>query len=152
MGQAISWKFFERFFVAFIQFVIILVLVRFVSPNEMGIAIICLAIFHIVNSLFVNSLSNFLIQKEKVDEVDYSTTLISQLALATIFYSILYGLASVLASWLQLDGIVTALRIVGVTLFFYAVSSLYTVHMIRTVNYSSLFFIIVGSALIAAIL
>jgi len=152
MEQAISWKFFERFIVSFIQFVIILVLVRFVSPNEMGIAIICLAIFHIVNSLSVNWLSNILIQKDEVDELDYSTTLISQLVLATIFYSLLYGSTSILASWLQLDVIVIALRILGVSLFFYAMSSLYTAHMIRTANYRSLFFISAGSAFIAAIL
>ena len=152
MNQTFNWKFFEGFTVALFQFAILLVFVRFVAPNEMGLAIICLAIFHIVNSLFVNSLSNVLLQKDEVDELDYSTTVISQLVLATIFYLLLYGSAAIVASWLQSDVIAIALRIVGVTLFFYAVSSLYKVHMIRTVNYSALFFINVCSAMITAII
>ncbi len=152
MVQVFNWKFFEQVAVALIQFGILLVFVRFVTPMEMGIAIICLAIIHIVNNLFVNSLSKFLIQKENVDELDYSTILLSQLALATVFYSLLYGIAGVLANWLQLDVIVTALRIISVTLFFYAISSLYKAHIIRTENYYASFWISVSSASIAAIL
>ena len=152
MEHAFTWKYFERIVVALIQFAVMLVLVRFVAPDEMGIAIICLAIFHIVNSVFVIRLSNALIQKADVDELDFSTALISQLVLATVFYILLYVSTGVVASWLQLDVIVTALRILGVTVFFYAVSSLYTAHMIRFYNHSSLFSINVSSALIAAIL
>ena len=152
MNQAYIWKYFERFIVVFIQFVVILMFVRFVSPDEMGIAIICLAIFHIVNSVFVIRLSNALLQKAELDELDFSTALISQLVLATFVYSLLYVSTGVVAGMLQLDVIVTALRIVGVTVFFHAVSSIYTAHMIRFFNYSSLFSINVSSALIAAIL
>ncbi len=152
MKQAYIWKYFERFIVAFIQFIVLLMFVRFVAPDEMGIALICLAIFHIVNSVFVIRLSNVLIQKAEVDELDISTTLVSQLVLATVFYSLLYVSSGVVASWLQLDVMATALRILGVSLFFYAVSSIYTAHMIRFFKYSSLFSINVSSAMIAAIL
>ena len=152
MDQSFSWRFFEHFIVAFLQFAVMLVFVRFVAPDQMGIAIICLAIFHLVNSVFVIRLSNVLIQKDEVDELDFSTTLLSQLVLATLFYLILYGSSGVVASWFQLDVIGTALRIVGVTVFFYAVSSLYTAHIIRSIKYSSLFFINSMSALIAAII
>ena len=90
MEQVFIWKFFERFIIAFIQFAILLVFVRFVAPDEMGIAIICLAIFHIINSVFVIRLSNALLQKAEVDELDYSTIVFSQLFVATVLYILLY--------------------------------------------------------------
>ena len=152
INRVSSWTFFERLIVATIQFAILLVLVRYVLPSEMGMAILCLAIIFFINNAFVSSLSTVLLQKDKVDELDYSTIFFGQLIVATIFYSLLYGIAGVLDQWLQIDGKGTALRIIGVTLFFYAISSLYKVHMRRTVNESSSFFLRVCSAFIAAIL
>ena len=152
INRVSSWAVFERLIVATIQFAILLVLVRFVLPSEMGIAILCLAIIFFINSAFVSSLSNILLQKDEVDELDYSTAFYGQLIVATIFYSLLYVSAGVLARWLQIDGMETALRIMGITLFFYAISSLYKVHMRRTVHDTSSFFLQVWSAFIAAIL
>ena len=67
------WKFAERFIAQGVSFVVSLVLARILMPSDYGIIAIINVFITIADVLLTSGLNTALIQKQDVDELDFST-------------------------------------------------------------------------------
>lgn len=122
--NGIIWSAIERFSVQGIQFVLSIIIARFVAPAEYGL-IAMLAIFLSIAQTFIDSgFSNALIQKKDRSEIDFSTVFYFNIVISCTIYLLLYVCAPYVAvfyheqqlipttRWLGLGVVITAFSIV----------------------------------------
>ena len=87
------WRFAERIGSQIVLFVVSIILTRLLSPDEFGVISLITVITGVLN-LFVDAgFSNALIQKQYVDQTDYSTVFYLNVTLGIIFYIVMYAAA-----------------------------------------------------------
>lgn len=97
--KGVIWSAIERFSVQGIQFILSIIIARLVMPSEYGL-IAMLTIFLAIAQCFIDSgFGNALIQKQNRTETDYATVFYFNIAVALIFYFILYVSAPYIASF-----------------------------------------------------
>lgn len=125
MGTAVTgvvWSAVERFSVQGTQFLMSLVIARFVEPAEYGL-IAMIAIFMAIAQTFVDSgFGNALIQKKDRSDIDYSTVFYFNIALSLLLYAGLYAAAPLVARFYEQPILVPVTRWVGLNLIFIAFS------------------------------
>lgn len=127
--NSIIWSAIERFSTQGVQFVLSIIIARFVSPSDYGL-IAMLAIFLSVAQQFVDSgFSNAIIQKKDRKEIDYYTVFYFNLIISVAVYAVLYVSSHYIASfysepkleiitkWIGLNIILTAFYIIPRTKF-----------------------------------
>ena len=96
-------------------------------------------IFIAIGNVFVQSgFNTSLIQKKTVDEADYSSAFYITLGIAAILYLILYVTAPLIAGFYEQPVFQPVLRVLAVTLFFGAVTSVQTAVVARNMKFKQL--------------
>lgn len=114
--RGMVWNLIDKFGSYLISFVIGVVLARILMPSDYGI-IGMLSIFFALSELFVNSgFSQALIQKKDRTEVDYSTIFYFNLAVAIIFYLILFLLAPAISEFFKTPQLIILTRILSLNI------------------------------------
>ena len=86
---SLIYKFIERIGYQGISFVIQIILARMLDPTDYGV-LTMLTVFINISQVFVQSgLNTALIQKQNVDELDYSSVFYVSLGIAILLYGIL---------------------------------------------------------------
>lgn len=99
-----------------INFLSNLVLTRLLMPEDFG-SIAMLAIFIAVSNVFIQGgLGAALVQKKNPTETDFSTVFFWNLALAVVFYALLFFLAPAISRYYGLPQLKSLLRVQGVVL------------------------------------
>ena len=93
------WKVMENGGSQGIQFVISIILARLLSPDEYGIINIVLIFVTIANVIVQNGFGTALVQKQQVDERDYSSVFYVNLAAAVSIYGVLFFCAPLIAAF-----------------------------------------------------
>ena len=115
--SALIWKFLERGGNQGIQFIVQIFLARLLSPNDYGI-IALITVFIALANVFVQSgFNTALIQKQNVDEKDFSSVFYISLLVAGILYILLFLLAPLIASFYEIKELVNIIRVLSITLF-----------------------------------
>jgi len=110
------WGAVEKVFSLGIQFVVSLVLARFLSPSDYGI-IAMLSIFIAISSQFVTcGFSNALIRKIDCKSIDYSTAFFFNVAVSLFCYAILYFVAPAVARFYGMDILCPVLRVCALSI------------------------------------
>ena len=112
----VFWSSIERFSAQGIQFILGIILARLLTPQDYGL-VGMLAIFIAISQAFVLSgFGSALIQKEDRDEKDFSTTFYYNIAVAIIFYAVLFVLAPSIANFYNEPLLVDLTRAISLTL------------------------------------
>lgn len=115
-SKSIIWSAVERFSVQGIQFVLTLVIARFVTPSDYGL-IAMLSIFMAIAQTFIDSgFGAALIQKTDRTEVDFSTVFYFNIIISFILYLLLFYAAPYIASFYHEPQLALITKIVGVNL------------------------------------
>ena len=134
------WAFLERGGSQGIQFVVQIVLARFLLPEEYGM-IAFLAVFIALANIFVTSgLNTALIQKKDVDSVDFSSIFYISFLVATLLYITLFFVSPYIASFYEEPELMRVLRILALTLFPGAFNSIQKAYIARNMMFKKLFF------------
>lgn len=112
----ILWSSIERFSVQGIQFILSLVIARFVDPKDFGL-IAMLTIFLALGQVFTDSgFGNALIQKKNRTEIDYSTVFYFNFIISVIVYVILFFSAPLIADFYNQPDLILVTKYIGLTL------------------------------------
>ncbi len=150
--SSLFWKFLERGGVSGVQFIVQILLARLLLPEEYGI-IALIAVFITIAQCFVASgLNTALIQKKDVTETDYSSVFYLSLGVALIFYIILFIASPAIAVFYDNELITPVLRVLGLTLFFGAVTSIQNAVIARNFQFRKLFVSSLGAVIISGII
>jgi len=121
--SGVIWKAMESGGTQAVKFVISVVLARMLDPENYTTLALMLIFVNIADVLVKRGFATALIQRKDADNVDFSSVLWLTLALAAVFYAALFFGAPAIAAFYKQPQIVLALRIVAVTLFTGAFSS-----------------------------
>ena len=97
--HGVLWSTLERFSVQGIQFVVMIIMARMLTPNDYGL-VGMLAVFIAVSQSLVDSgFSQALIRKQDRTEIDNSTVFYFNLVVGLILYGILFAAAPLIAAF-----------------------------------------------------
>jgi len=118
-----KWNFLERISVQGMQFVLGIILARFLLPSDFG-SVGVLAIFFAVSQAFIDGgFSSALIQKKNAAEKDYCTVFYFNIVASLIFYAILFVAAPYVALFFRIEILSDVLRVQSITLIVNAMMS-----------------------------
>ena len=113
--QGVLWSFVERFSVQGIQFVIMIVMARLLSPSDYGL-IGMLAVFLAVSQSLIDSgFSQALIRKQNRTETDNNTVFYFNIVVGFILYAILYFVAPLVAKFYDTPQLCSVMRVVCIS-------------------------------------
>lgn len=124
IGSNIGWKLLERGFSQGISFIISVILARILEPDSFG-TVSLIMVFVTLMQIFVDGgMGSVLIQKNNVDEVDYSTVLIFNIILCTVIYGISFFLAPLLSVFYGDTELEKAIRVLSIVILISGVKNI----------------------------
>lgn len=136
---SLIWKFMERLGVHGIQFVLQIILARILLPEDFGIIVLVVVFITVANVLVQSGFNIALIQKKETDELDYSTVFWVNLVFATVLYIILYLVSPVIANFFNESLLANVLKVLALTLFLGAISSIQLSILSKTMQFRKQF-------------
>lgn len=143
------WKYFERFSLQGIGFIISIILARLLSPEEYGIIAIVM-VFISLASVFVESgFSTALIQKKEVDDTDLSSVLYLSLIISIFLYIIIFISAPFIAIFFNQPILRLVFRVLSINLVIGSVNSIQNTIIAKNMLFKKLFFSSFGAVTIS---
>lgn len=116
--RGVLWSTLERFSVQGIQFVVMIIMARMLTPNDYGL-IGMLAVFIAVSQSLVDSgFSQALIRKQDRTETDNSTVFYFNLVVGVVLYGVLFVTAPLIARFYNEPQLVNITRVIGLSVLF----------------------------------
>lgn len=106
------WSSLERFSAQGIQFIVMIIMARILTPNDYGLVGMLAIFIGISQSLIDSGFSQALIRKQDRSEIDQSTVFFFNVAIAIILYVILYAVAPLIAEFYNEPVLVNLTRVV----------------------------------------
>lgn len=116
--SGVIWNSFERVSVQTIRFIMNIILARIITPGDYGL-IGMLTVFISLSNVFIDSgFAHTLIQKKDADNTDFSTIFYFNIALAFVFYLILFFSAPAIAAFYNKPELIALSRVIFINLIF----------------------------------
>ncbi len=122
--SSLAYKFVERFSVKGIGFVISLILLRLLTPDDFGRVAILNVFISLSQTVVESGLGVALVQSREVDDRDYSTVFYIGMALSALMVLALYFAAPLVAEFYKSPVLVLPLRVYSLSLFFGSFNSI----------------------------
>jgi len=127
-SKAVLWTFVNQFGVQIINFIVLLILTRILSPKEIGL-IAMIGILVSVGNILINSgISQSILRTPSSNEKDYSALFHFNLIISLVVYILIFFLAPVFAAFYNLPILVSIIRIYCMT---FVLNSLSAVQIVR---------------------
>lgn len=122
MFKNFIWAFIEKGGQFIIQFLSVVILSRFLTPEEYGTYGI-MAIFISVSELLIDSgFGGALVQKTQIDQVDINTLFVSNFGMSLFLYLCLFIAAPFIADYYGIPQLLWYIRVLGLAIIFYALT------------------------------
>ena len=116
------WSSLERFSVQGIQFVVMIIMARILTPEDYGIVGMLTIFIAVSQSLIDSGFSQALIRKQDRSEIDNSTVFYFNIGVGCVLYLVLYFSAPLIASFFSEYKLIAITRIIGLSLIFNSLS------------------------------
>ena len=147
-----SWRFMERCGAQGVTFIVSLVLARLLDPSVYG-TVALVTVFITILQVFVDSgMANALIQKEKVDDLDFSTVFFFNIAMCVVLYVIMFFAAPFIALFYGIDDLTPIIRVLSIVIIVSGVKNVQQAYVSRNMLFKKFFFSTLGGTLGAALL
>lgn len=138
--KSFLWKLFERISAQLIQFVITIVLARLLLPSEYGIIALIAIFIALCDVVIDGGLNTALIQKKNADNTDFSTIFYFSLGMAVFLYVVMFFFAPLIARFYSHPELVPVIRVLSVSLLFYAFNSIQRAYVSKKMLFQRLFY------------
>lgn len=133
------WKITEQFSAKGISLLMTIILARILAPEVHGLIALTTVFTNLSDILIDGGFSTALIRKNEVDDIDYSSVLVTSISVATVLYIILFFSAPCVASYYHEPELTAVLRVIGLTFFIQAFTCVRTVIINRNMQFKLLF-------------
>jgi len=149
--SSLIYKLLERFSHQGIAFVVQIILARILDPTDYGVLTI-LTIFITISQVFVQSgLNTALIQRNDINEKDFSTVFYLSLIIAGVLYLILFISSPFIAAFYRMPEIKNVLRVLAIILIPGAFNSIQNAKIAREMQFKKLLYSSLGAVIISGI-
>ncbi len=132
------WTFLSRFGQLLVQFIIGLILARWLGPNEYGL-VAMLSLFLALANLFADGgFGKALIQKQETDDLDASSMFYFNLLAAAVCYGLIWLIAPSVSQFYQRVELTNLLRMLGIAVFASAFGTVQSCLMTKRLQFRSL--------------
>lgn len=145
------WKLLEKSSVQVVSFVVTLILARILTPNDYGMVALIMVLINIADVIIEGGLNTALIQKKGADNLDFSTIFFISIVVSVIFYLVLFVCSPVISSFYHQPELSLIIRILGISLFFYAINSVQRAYVSKHMRFKELFYSSLVSVVISGI-
>ena len=149
--SGVIWKAMESGGYQAIRFVISVVLARMLSPENYTTLALLLIFVNFADVLVKRGFSTALVQRKDADNLDFSSVLWISLALAAVFYVVLFFAAPSIAVFYEEPLITPALRVVSVMLFTGAYNSVQSAIIQRNLEFRKLSIATLGATFLSGV-
>ena len=132
------WKVIETFMSVGVSFVVSLLLARLLTPNDFGVIALSNVFINFSEILLQSAFSAPLIQKENIDDVDYTSVLTFSLLISLVLYFIVFAFAPAFSSLYNQERITGVLRVISLSFIFQAFGSVRTAIVSRQMRFKML--------------
>ena len=129
----------ERISAQFVSIIVGIILARLLSPNEYGIISIVVIFITICNVFVTRGFGSTLVQKNKVDNVDYNTAFWVSLLLAFVLYALLFIAAPYVEEYYQIPNLAAVIRVLSLRVPLAAVNSIQQAYIQRQMLFKKFF-------------
>lgn len=147
--RSFFWKLFERLSTQLIQFVVTIVLARLLLPSEYGIIALITVFLALCNVIVDGGLNTALIQKKDADNVDFSSIFYFSIFLSIVLYVLMFAGAPLIAGFYKQSDLVPVIRILSLSLPFYAINSIQTAYVAKNMLFKRLFYSSFGAIVVS---
>ena len=149
--KGVVWRFAERFGAQIVSFIVSVVLARLLSPSDYGEITLVMLVVSVLQILVDSGFGNALIQKKDVDDLDYSTVFVFNIAFCIILYALLYMLAPCISKILFKTDMTLVLRCVCVIVLISGVKNIQQAYVSRNMQFKKFFFATLGGTILSAV-
>ena len=150
--KSFLWKLFERTSVQLIQFIVTIVLARLLLPSEYGTIALIVIFIQFCDVIIDGGLNTALIQKKNADNIDFSTIFFFSLAMAIALYWVMYFGATIIADFYEQPELVPVIRVLSLSLPFYAFNSIQRAYVSKYMLFQRLFYSSLGAIIMSGCL
>ncbi len=129
----------EKLSVQGISFIVSVVLARILCPDDYGIVALILVFINVSNVIIDGGLNVALIQKKDATQEDFSTIFWICLGMSFVLYIFLYVAAPNIAAFYEDANLTSAIRVLSLSLFPYALNSIQRAYISRGMLFKKLF-------------
>lgn len=147
--KSFFWKLFERVSAQLIQFIVTIVLARLLLPSEYGIIALITIFISISDVIIDGGLNTALVQKKNTDNIDFSTILYISLGMAMVMYTVMFFCAPAIAAFYGQLELVPIIRVLSISLFFYAFNSIQRAYVSKNMLFQRLFYSTLGAIILS---
>lgn len=147
--NGLFWKVMENGGSQGIQFLVSVILARLLSPEEYGVVAIITIFITIANVLVQNGFSTALIQKQNVDDADFSSVFFFNLITSAVIYVCLFAGAPWIAAFYHNEEMTAVIRVLSIILFPGGVTSIQNAYISRKLEFKGLFLATLGAAVVS---
>lgn len=134
------WKFIERGSSQLVAIIIQVILARLLSTDDFGTIAILLVFINLAAVFVQKGFAFSIIRKIQVNNKDYNTCFWISEFIALIFYLILFLASPTIESIFETQDLALYLRVLSITLFFGAISSIENAILTRLMKFKAIFF------------
>lgn len=153
--RSFIWKSLERFSVVVIQFIIQLILIRLLKPEDYGAFAVGAAIIAILNVILQAGVVKSLVQFKHINSNYFSTAFYTNFIFSIILYGALFLLAPVLQKLTDVNGFVPLIRVLGLSLIIGVFNTIQETYIIRRAKFKKIFvantFAVIASGIVGII-
>lgn len=149
--SGVFWKFGERILAQLVSTAVAVVLARILSPDEYGTISIVTVFINIANMLMTAGFSTSLVQKERADELDFSTVFHFSVACSLVLYGIIYISAPYIAQFYQIAELCSVLRILGLSVPVTAINAVQQAYISRKMIFKRFFYSTLAGTLLSSV-
>src|SRR5690625_3478504 len=135
--KGLIWSFLDLMANQGIQFLIMIILARILIPEHFGLLGMIMIFVALSQTLVDSGFSQALIREEKVERKDYSTTFIFNVVFSVAIFVAIYFVAPLISKFYSEPQLVPILRVIGLTVFFQAISIVPRTMLTRDVDFKS---------------
>lgn len=133
--KGLAWSTIDRFSTQGIQFVFSILIARLLIPSDYGV-IAMLGIFFAVSQTFIDSgFGTALIQKANRTDTDFSTVFYFNIAVAVIFYMLLWFASPLIASFYNIPVLEDVTKVAALALVFSSLSAVHSTKLSIAINF-----------------
>lgn len=152
LGIAFFWSFFEQAGSKAISLLMQILLARLLVPEDFGVLAILLVFTGVADTLAQSGLGSALIQKDKVDDVLYSTAFWLSAGISLALYVVLFVCAPFVSQFYAMPEITCYLRVIALCVLFNSIGSIQRSLLQRALNFKSIFIANLATIIISGIL
>lgn len=148
----LSWKFAERLSAQIVTFVVSIILARILGPTEYGTISIVMIFITLANVFVTDGVSSALIQKQNVDDLDFSSVLLFNTILSCILYALLFFSAPLISNFFGegYEILCPVIRVLGLRVILSSINSVQQAYVAKNMIFKKFFLATLLGTIISA--